>query len=277
MTCLLSLLLSSRAWTGSAFQSDTFLWFPPPPRTPLFSGWQLIIHWWYSLPTSWYKFCFLSTPWNWKWLCGADWRMWHKKPRRWNEKIMEAIGVTILAFGVCKHREHLWPTFNPNVSTLGNQAAAMGECSGEECLNSSPKYIKKQKSWKVDRHSGVSWPRQRATALVDACHPPLGLLWLAFVVPGNGKQLHANGLVSPGPAPIVLCLGLTGTLSPQHKRGCSLYSNKSAPSAVTVGPLQDCLSLQIVLFPILLVADISGRMSAPQSQAFTTAVGGMPP
>lgn len=55
------------------------------------------------------------------------------------------------------------------------------------------------------------------------------------------------------------------------------FLNKSAPSAVTVGPLQDCLSPKVVLFPILLVADIFGRMSAPQSQAFTTAVGGMPP
>lgn len=139
------------------------------------------------------------------------------------------------------------------------------------------KILKTNKSWRADRHSGVSSPRQRANALVDACHPPLGLLWLAFVVPGNGKQLHANGLVSPRSAPIVLCLGLTGTLSSLHKRGCSLYSNKSAPSAVTVGPLQDCLSLQVVLFLILLVADISGRMSVPRSQAFTTAVGGMPP
>lgn len=61
-----------------------------------------------------------------------------RSPGRWNEKIMEVIGVTNWHFVFIKHREHLWPIFNRNFSTLENQKY---NCSGEECLSSSSQKI----------------------------------------------------------------------------------------------------------------------------------------
>lgn len=71
----------------------------------------------------------------------------------------------------------------------------------EECLISQKKKKKLGHFWE-GRQSGEGWHRQRAKALVDACHPPLRFLWLAFVVLETANSCMQMALFPQGWPPL---------------------------------------------------------------------------
>lgn len=90
-----------------------------------------------------------------------------------------------------------WPTFNPSKATASGQRERK---KVKEC----PIGKKKQKRgplWE-GRQSGEGWHRQRAKALADACHPPLRILWLAFVVRETANSCMQMALFPRGWPPL---------------------------------------------------------------------------
>lgn len=134
------------------------------------------------------------------WLDGCIWNhpqsytCWLFKPWRWNKKIMEVLVQKYchLATASARAEKHTlgfmcivrqpsraksWPTFNPFKILCVRTSD-----SGRKNWRNVWSVKNKTGPFLEGRRSVESWHRQRAKALVDACHPPLRSLWLAFVV-----------------------------------------------------------------------------------------------
>lgn len=216
LTCLLSRLLSSREQSiGRVGFSicrvlgvflllqltayNSLATIPPPPHNTYF--------------------VFYQHPWNWKWHCGPDGCIWNDpqsytwrllKPWRWNEEIMEFFLVStccrLATASARPRRKRLRLVFSvcecsrDQPSTLTNSS---GERSGG--MFDHPRKKKKKKKtgpFLEGRQSGEGWHGQRAKALVDACHPPLRFLWLAFVVLETANSCMQMALFPKGWPPL---------------------------------------------------------------------------
>lgn len=166
--------------------------------------------------------------WNWKWRCGTEeWNYpqtnawWILKPWRWNRDNRRGFPLPrLLAKLVLSlpwiSRVQPCPTFNLN--KLSWFSSSDGE--RENRSGGMFKQSKKRDFFGRAECCGLTQIESKGVGgrLSSSIKAPL----IGLCGPGNGKQLHANGPVSPRLAPIVPSLGPTETLSFQHKGGCSL-------------------------------------------------------
>lgn len=113
-----------------------------------------------------------------------------------------------------------------NLSALGHQRVGVRTGAGGMFCQ-PPKQKKLGHFWRVDR---VVWAhRQRAKALVDACHPPLRFLWLAFVVLETANSCMQMALFPQGWPPLLCAWVWQGRFLYSIKEGVAFSQIRVCP------------------------------------------------
>lgn len=107
-----------------------------------------------------------------------------------------------------------WPTFNRSNYTLSG--------SGRQKKTGGMFNLKKTGTFLEGRRKWRDLAQTESKALVDACHLPLRLLWLAFVVLETANSCMQMAMLPQG-WPLLFWVSVwQGRFLLQHKGGCSL-------------------------------------------------------